>query len=175
LPDGQLADSFVIRTQQHREMWAAENVVRKGYAYYLPRVLETVRITAGGVRRKEFQVRPLFPAYLFVQATSGQWHELLHTFGVVGVVPGAGGAPAIIRAATLARIQALEQDGVVVLPKELEGYQANQTVRVIRGAYAGYTGLVQGMASNHRVQMLIDYMGRKVPFLVREADLELAA
>jgi transcription antitermination factor NusG len=170
-----MADSFVIRTQQRRERWAAENVVRKGYTYYLPTILETIRVTSGGVRRKEFQVRPLFPAYLFVQADNGQWHELLHTFGVVGVVPGAGGAPAIIRASALARIRALEQDGMVVLPKELAGFQPNQSVRVMRGAYGGFKGLVQGQASNLRTQILIDYMGRKVPFLVRDADLELAA
>jgi transcription antitermination factor NusG len=176
LPDGQLADSFVIRTQQRREMWAAENVARLGRTYYLPTVLETKRVTSHGVRRKEYQVKPLFPAYLFVQADEGQWHELLRAFGVAGVIPGANGQPAIIKAAALARIRALEQNGVVVLPKEiLPGFQPNQSVRVMRGAYSGFTGLVQGMASKQRAMVLIDYMGGKVKFMVREDDLELAA
>lgn len=170
-----LPDCFVARTEHLRERWAAENVARAGYRYYLPQVHETVRIVSRGRRRREFHVKPLFPSYLFVSAESGQWHEMLKAFGIVGVIPGSGGYPAIIRAADLARIQGLEEDGIVHLPDIRKGFQPNETVRITSGAYSGYTGLVQGTSPNERIQLLLDYMGRKVPFLVPEGRLELVA
>lgn len=167
-------DSFVIRTQQHRERWAAENIFRAGYSYYLPQVVETVRVVRRGVRRREYQVKPLFPSYIFVSADRA-WHSALVAFGVVGIVPGTAGAPAIIRAPALRAIQAMEQDGIVHLPKlslDVPRIKINAPARITSGAYAGFAGIVEGISANDRVQVLLDYMGRKVPFIVREANLE---
>jgi transcription antitermination factor NusG len=175
VPEGILSDWFVVRTQPRRERWAAENVARAGYTYYLPEIMETIRSHCGGVRRREFQVKPLFPSYLFAQAEHGQWHELLRTFGVVALVQGAGGAPGMLRASAMATIRAWENNGVVELPTSATGFQPNQRVTITSGAYAGFTGLVQGNSASERIQVLLDYMGRKVPFLVREAHLEAAA
>lgn len=175
LPELHLPDCFVVRTQQHRERWAAENIARAGYLFYLPEVMETVRLMRGGVRRREFQVKPLFPSYIFASAESGQWHGLLRAFGVVGLVPGSGGYPATIKAAALAAISGLEENGVIRLPVIQSGFQPNIPVRITSGAYAGYTGLVQGNSAGERINILLDYMGRKVPFLVRETALELVA
>lgn len=175
MPEGILSDWFVVRTQTNRERWAAENVARAGYTYYLPELMEPIRIVRGGVRRRELRARPLFPAYLFAQAEHGQWHALLRSFGVVGLVQGAGGFPAMMRGNAIALIKALERDGVIELPKSATGFQPNQPVRITSGAYAGFTGLIQGNSASERIQVLLDYMGRKVPFLVREASLEAVA
>lgn len=172
MPQSELSDCFVARTQPYRERWAAENCLRAGYSFYLPETIETVRIVKRGRQRREFRTKPLFPCYLFVSAVSGQWHSLLRTFGIVALVPGSGGNPAIMRASELARIKAFEgADGMIALPRK--GLRHGDTARITSGAYAGYTGLVQGLSPNERIQMLLDYMGRKVPFLVRECDLEL--
>lgn len=173
MPELCLSDSYVVRTQHKRERWAAENIARAGYAYYLPQIMETIRVVTGGRRRREFRAAPLFPSYIFVQA-DGRWHGLLNTFGVVGVVPGSGGEPALIRSSALSAIRGLEVNGVVQLPVLQTGFQPNQRARIMRGSYAGYTGIVQGNSGSERVSVLLDYMGRKVPFLVREADLEAA-
>lgn len=176
MPDGITTDWFVVRTQPRRERWAAQNVVRAGFTYYLPEVMETVRTVQGGRRRREFQVKPLFPSYLFAQHAYGQWHELLRTFGVVAIVQGSGGYPSLMRDADLAKVRAWAgSDGVIQLPKSATGFQPNQRVNITSGAYAGFTGLVQGNSGTERVNVLLDYMGRKVPFLVREANLEEAA
>jgi transcription antitermination factor NusG len=172
LQEAELSDCFLVRTQHRRERWAAENCFREGYGFYLPEITETIRIVKGGCRRREFRNVPLFPGYLFVSAATGQWHALLRTFGVIALVTTTGGEPALVRLPELLRIKALEGDGVIRLPKH---FSHNSNVRITAGAYAGYTGLVQGMSPNERVQVLLEYMGRKVPFLVREGDLELVA
>jgi transcription antitermination factor NusG len=173
LQEAELSDCFLVRTQHRRERWAAENCFREGYGFYLPEITETIRVTKSGQRRREFRSVPLFPGYLFVSAVSGRWHTLLSTFGILALVTTAGGGPAIVRLPELLRIKALEGDGGRVrLPKH---FSHNSNVRITAGAYAGYTGLVQGMTPNERVSVLLEYMGRKVPFLVREGDLELVA
>lgn len=167
---------FVVRTQPRRERFAAENVARAGYVVYSPEFMETVRATNFGRRRREFQVRPLFPSYIFAQHADNQWHELLRTFGVSGIVPGTGGQPALLRDRDVLSIRALEQNGIVILPDGSQLPDAplrlNEPVRVTSGAYAGYNGLVNSSPSNERVKILLDYMGRKVPFLVRVESLE---
>jgi transcription antitermination factor NusG len=172
LQEAELSDCFLVRTQHRRERWAAENCFREGYGFYLPEITETLRIVRNGHRRREFRNVPLFPGYLFVSAASGQWHTLLKTFGVIALVTTTGGHPALVRLSELLRIKALEGDGIIRLPKH---FPHNSNVRITAGAYAGYTGLVQGMSPNERIQILIEYMGQKVPFMVREGDLELVA
>jgi transcription antitermination factor NusG len=175
LPEITLTDSFVLRTQQHRERWAAENIFRQGRRFYLPTIVETVRTVKRGNRQREFVTKPLFPGYLFVDASSGQWHELLTAFGVTGIVAGASDRPAIIHAVRLREIHAMEgQDGNVRLVSA-SLLRAGQTARITSGSYTGFLGVVQGMSANDRVQILLDYMGRKVPFLVRYDNLELVA
>jgi len=168
---------FVARTQAHRERWAAENVSRLGFSYYFPIVLETRRVIIDGRRMKEFRPAPLFPGYLFVQHEAGQWHVLLSTFGVIGVVLGSGGQPGIIRNAEIQRLRSLEQNGTIVLPKKQNPQNLrdpNVRARITSGPYTGFVGLTQGIAVNERINILLDFMGGKVKFLVREGDLELA-
>lgn len=168
-----LSDSYVVRTQANRERWAAENCFRAGYSFYLPEITETVRILKRGKRAREFRNKPLFPGYLFVTVPEDRnYYALTRAFGVLGMVLTTGGGPAIMRANELRRIKAFEgNDGKVHLPKK--GFRHGDTARIVAGAYAGFNGLVQGLSANERIQMLLDYMGRKVPFLVREEDLEL--
>jgi transcription antitermination factor NusG len=165
---------FLVRTQSRRERWAAENVARAGATYYLPEVMETVRIVKRGVRSREFRTRPLFPCYLFVQTPNQQWHFLLRTFGVIAMVLGSNGGPGWIYDSELMALRAREENGVVKLPPASSKFSVKQPVRVMQGAYAGFVGLVQGNSATERVQILLDYMGRKVPFLVNEGALEAA-
>ena len=173
MPDATLSDCFVAQTQPNRERWAAENCLRLGYGFYLPEVTETVRLKRGGKIVRRFRNRPLFPGYLFVSSeTTLGWYPLLRTLGITGLLQGGGDRPALIRSRELQRIKAFEGvDGRIQLPRK--GFRNNDRARITAGAYAGYEGLVQGLSPNERIQILIDYMGRTVPFIVRETDLEL--
>lgn len=178
MPDTNFSDWFVVRTQTNRERFAAENVHRVGeYQVYFPKVVERKRAILGGRRRLVFTTVPIFPGYIFARSPYGQWHALLNAFGVTGIISGSGGAPGVLRNSAILALQASEENGVIVLPKEQTTVRVRpgQNVRVESGAYSGFAGIVQGMASGQRIQILIDYMGRKVPFLVREVDVALVA
>jgi transcription antitermination factor NusG len=171
-----LSDSWLVaRTIAKRERWAAENVAKIGAEFYLPKIMEVERFVQNGVRRREFRTHPLFPAYLFVRPAHGQWHALLDAFGIVGLIPGAGGLPATIKDTALSAIRALENNGMVELPAEAAPFAIGTTARITRGAYTGFTGLVQGTQAKDRIQLLLDFMGGKVKFLVPISDLESAA
>jgi transcription antitermination factor NusG len=167
-------DWLAARTQSRREIWAAENVSRLGAEFYFPKTLEAERFLQGGVRRREFRIRPLFPTYLFVRPADGQWHALLSAFGVVGLVLGSGGYPATVRDSAIAAIRRFEgSDGIVVLPKS--GFHVNQSIRITRGAYTGFNGIVSSTPAKERCQVLLDFMGGKVKFLVPLSHMEIAA
>lgn len=170
MPDITMSDCLVARTQPYRERWAAENCLREGFSFYLPEITETKRFERRGKRFRDFVNKPLFPGYLFI-GIKPIWQPILRVLGVSGIIQGSGEFPAIIRSADLLRIKAFEVDGVIRLPKK--GFGHGDAVRIVSGAYAGYTGLVQGMSPNDRIQCLVSYMGREVPFLVNEKSLEL--
>lgn len=163
---------FVCRTQPYRELWAAENVARQNGIYYLPKILESVRIVVRGVRKKEFRTRPLFPCYLFVKAQEGQWRFLLNTFGISAVVMHAE-QPGLLPGHVVDRLKAREKDGLVVLPAANK-FDSEQPVRLIKGAFSGHVGIVQGNSASERVRVLLDLLGRKTSFLVAESSLEAA-
>lgn len=162
---------LVVRTKQHREQWAAENVSRVGFPkYYLPQYLRTVR--QGSMKVAKANV--LFPSYLFVES-DGRWRVLLSTFGVTGVVL-QGENPAVFPQRAIDELRAREDEhGFVRLPeapkhKLVEG----AAVRVRGGNFAGRNGIHAGNAANERVRVLLDFLGRKTPFLIAEDMLEAA-
>lgn len=163
---------FVVRTQPYRERWAAENVARQGALFYLPEVLETVRLVVRGVRKREFRRRPLFPCYLFVK-TEGQWHFILTAFGVSAIIPGSNGQPGTIPDRAIQSLRERENNGVVVLPPR-SAFTAGQQVRLTKGAFSGHVGLYQGHSASDRVRILLDLVGRKVSTIVAENTLEAA-
>lgn len=166
---------LVVRTHTNRERYAADNIAQLGATPYLPEVIETVRKVVRGVRKRTFQRRPLFPGYLFVRYL-GQWRFLQSTYGVLGVIPGTDG-PGLIDGSVIARIRAREGvNGAIDLPPAR--FQPGQRVRVSSGMFSGfygeYVGLFREASAAERVKALLDYMGRKVPFLLEE-DVVLEA
>lgn len=162
-----MAEWLVVQTEHCRERWAAQNLARQNCLFYLPKVIERGFIKVRGARTKVVRVKPLFPRYLFVKSTNGQFHFVLTTPGVTAVVPGH------VPTSEILKLQNRESDGVVVLPPR-DKFEAGNTVRIKQGAYSGCVGIVQGMSSHERVHILLDYMSRRTSFLVEEAALEAA-
>ncbi len=156
---------IVARTKAQRESWAAENVARQGYVFYYPRVARRVRGKLGRLMVAE----PLFPRYLFVKARNN-WHPLLSTFGLAGVVMTAE-SPSLMPDKVIDELRSREDptSGLVVLPRLSEG----QTVRVRRGPFGGQSGIYQGSSSIDRERVLLDFLGRKTMVLIARDLLEV--
>jgi transcriptional antiterminator RfaH len=155
----------VARTKPNRERWAAENVARQGREFYLPTVMV--------VRKRLAQTQPLFANYLFV--LTDQWHFLLSTFGISGVVT-FGESPATVSHQIIEAIKAREVNGCVTLPAPVtsERFKIGTQVRVKGGMFSGCIGVYEGANPKQREQVLLDFLGRKTSVLFAPEMLEAA-
>lgn len=166
---------IVVQTKAGRERWAAENIARQQVQLYMPQVADAARF---GFRQQHSlaRVKPLFPRYLFVLITD-RWRFLLGTFGVSGVLMGTHG-PLSMPEREILRIKSFEDgDGLVVLPEKVASgarFSKDQSVRVKSGPYSGYYGIHQNSTTQERHRVLLDVLGRKVPVLFPEEQLEVA-
>jgi transcription antitermination factor NusG len=161
---------IVVWTKPNREQWAAENLCRQGYDFYLPKIAFTKKVK--GHKIATFQ--SLFDDYLFVNNTDN-WRPISGTFGVAGIIM-AGERPALLPQVEIDKLKMITQEGFVVLPeaKSKAKFEINQQVRIKDGVYSGYVGLVAGMSSRERVNVLLSGLGGKVPVLIDAGLLEAA-
>lgn len=160
---------FVGRTQPSRERWAAENCLRQGAETYLPLIIERNVVVRG--RKLVQRLRPLFPGYLFIR-TLGQWHFLCGTFGLINLIM-TGESPASIPQTIIDDLKQREADGAVQLPTQVtRAFDPKDPVRIADGPFEGRIGLVDGYTDSERVRVLLDLLGRKVPALFDEGQLE---
>src|SRR5262249_48975008 len=132
---------------------------------YLPRLRER-RISHG----RKIEVRPpLFPGYAFV-AIELQWHTARWTVGVLGLIMG-GISPARVPDSVIAELKGRERNGLIELPKP-RGLRAGDTVRVLRGPFAGHFALYAGMAPHERVAVLLALLGGQQRVILPKGDVE---
>lgn len=156
---------IVAQTQPRRERWAAENVARQGYEFYMPHIQM--------VKGKVVSAQPLFPRYLFIR-TAGQWRFLLGTFGVTGVILN-GEGPAVMPDRNIDELRQRENsDGMVMLPvAPRKRFAQGDEIRVSGGAFAGLAGIYDDAAPQERAHVLLEYLGRKTRVLIGEDYLVL--
>jgi transcription antitermination factor NusG len=124
---------------------------------YAPRV----RAAHQGGRR----VTLLFPGYLFVLASERGWWEVRWSPGIYRLIM-SGEEPALLSDEIVADLRGREgRDGLVRLPKRtrLNGgakFERGDTVRIAHGPMSGFTGLVEGMRGQQRVEILLALLGR---------------
>jgi transcriptional antiterminator RfaH len=174
------AQWLVGRTRPRQERWAAFNARRQGVETYLPMVCEPrIRELRKGERTemrpghvyRSSRVAPLFPGYLFLRTL--QWRFLLGTFGMLDLIRH-GDQPSAVPQAVIDDLKKREADGMVQLPEPPKYlFHDNDEVRVVDGPFAGRNGLVAGYTAVERVRVLLDLLGRKVPVLIAEEQLEL--
>lgn len=157
----------VVQTKPQQEQWAAENVARQGFDWYLP--LTPVAAKKPG---KPSKIGCLFPRYLFVW-TQGRWHSLLGTFGITAVVMN-GPRPSILPEKAIESLRAREDhQGIIRLPNALEvRFQPDTEVRVNGGVFSGYRGLYSEMAGEDRSKVLLEFLGQKATVLIPDEFLE---
>ena len=162
-----MAHWIVARTKSRRERWAAENVQRQGYKFYLPQYEITSPIRGN---LKKVRTEPLFPSYLFIEI-DGPWRVLLCTFGIAGIVL-RGDQPAVMPQSEITRLQiASDEAGFVQIPNT---YKEGQAVRARSGPFVGHIGLYAGQPVPGRHAVLMDLLGGKIKTLFDSEMLEVA-
>ena len=154
-------------TKVRQEQLASDNLVRQGYAVYLPRLKILKRLRG----RQQARLEPLFPRYLFVQPDSAA-HSIApvrSTLGVSGIVR-FGQTPAILRTQTLRSLRAFETDPRL----GNQPIQCGRRVRVAEGPLQGMEGLVS-VVEQERVVILMNLLGHDTRVSLSTHQLQLAS
>lgn len=156
---------YLIQTKPRSENLALENLSNQGYNCYLP----MMKIEKVLNKRIEIKKVPLFPRYLFVNLDldfeSKSWAPIRSTRGVSSLVR-FGQSPAKIHDELVQYIYSREH---LSESKAQPLYQQGQSLKIIKGPFSGFDSIYQGMDSEMRVIVLLEFM-RKPLFMKFELD-----
>ena len=160
---------YVVHTKVRQEQLASDNLVRQGYAVYLPKIKLLKRIR----RRQEVKQEPLFPRYLFVRPESAATSiaPVRSTLGVTALVR-FGQEPAVMRPEVLESIRAFETDRNAAPKEVLSPFQPGVHICVADGPLAGLEGLVSDV-SHERVVILMQLLGQDTRVSLSHHQLQL--
>lgn len=148
---------YVVATKPNGECTALANLVKQGFAPYLPQI-RTVRRHA---RRVEQVRRPLFPGYIFVSLDpqTARWRSINGTFGVRHILTN-NGVPQAITGGFVEALMAREEGGVIDLQEP--AFAAGDVVQVLDGPFAEQVGQIVSADQAGRVRLLLNLMGGDV-------------
>lgn len=150
---------YAVHTQPRAETRVHDNLLRQGYAAYLPRC----RLYVSHARRREVALRPLFPRYLFagVDRAAMRWRPILSTFGVSDVVR-TGEEPTPVPAEIVAALREREAAGMFDRLDLRRRLRLGEMVRITAGAFEDMFGRLVELREPERVVVLLDLLGRAV-------------
>jgi transcriptional antiterminator RfaH len=162
---------FVVHTKPNEEERAYHHLARQGFSVYLPKFLKTRR----HARKVEVAVRPLFPRYLFVALDLAQdrWRSIQSTFGVVGLVM-SGERPLPLAAEAVDAIRAREDGRGYITLGLPAGLGVGSRIKILDGVFAEHGGVLDRVADQRRVAVLVHLLGRQVRVFVGSESVTAA-
>lgn len=160
---------YVARTKPRQEQVANSNLLRQGFATYLPHLKVVRRIR----RRQELRLEPMFPQYIFFRPGCDEQSiaPVRSTYGVAGIVR-FGNAPAVLRGEALEAIATMECRQNQSSIEELSAIAPGSKVMVVEGPLAGMEGLVSTV-SMKRVEVLMQLLGAETKVRLALGSLEV--
>ena len=154
---------YVAHTRPNEESRAHLHLVRQGFEVYLPRYAKKRR----HARSVDTVVRPLFPRYLFVSLdlTRDRWRSIQSTFGVVGLVT-SGERPVPLSSEAVEAIRAREDAKGHVALGLAPGLGVGSKIKLLDGIFADHGGVLERIADERRVAVLVQLLGRQVRMVV---------
>jgi transcription antitermination factor NusG len=146
---------YAAYTCSNHEKRVAEQLGLRSVEHVLP-LYEASR------RWKDRHVRlqlPLFPGYVFVRLAAYDRMLVLRTAGVVRLV-GIGNTPTPIPDQEVAGLQGALREGARLQPHPY--LSVGRRIRIVRGAFAGYEGILIRHKGNFRVVLSIDLIQRSM-------------
>ncbi len=149
---------YVATTLPHMEAGAAGRLQDQGFEVFLPLHRKTIR----HARRLSDVVRPVFPGYLFIRMDTGRcrWRAVNGTQGI-GHLIASGASPLPVRSGVVEALkEATDSEGLLHLANGLE---PGDTVRLKDGPFANTIGTLLSLRPNDRCQVLISWLGSRIP------------
>ena len=154
---------YVVQTQPLGEARALANLTRQDFEAYLPRYKRERR----HARRVDTVVRPLFPRYLFVRLDLGRdrWRSVSSTYGVSQIIM-SGEMPAPLPDGLVEELRGREIDDGFIKLGLLPGLKVGSRIRLTEGLFVDHVGVIERVADEHRIAILLQLLGREVRVFV---------
>ena len=148
---------YIVQFKPNRHKIAVRNLKQQGFDTFLP-MHEVTRRTAV---KFETVIRPLFAGYMFVACSPEQapWRQINSTYGISRMLSYAEGPKPIPEALINGLRARCDNVGKV---KPLDSFEAGQSVKMHAGPFANFIATVEQMASDARVWVLLDFMGKEI-------------
>lgn len=163
---------FPIATRFGAEQLAVDSLVELGHWAYVPILRETV---GNGRGKRAIRESALFPGYAFcwLDRERVDWHAVGAAKGVCGLVR-VGNAIVAVPDADIVRAERFVTEARRAKPKAELLYGVGQQVRVVRGAFESFNGIVQKaliLKGRPRVVVELSLFGRLSPAELDQADV----
>lgn len=159
----------VVYAKPACEMLAAKAIVEAGYRSYCPTLRQRARCpVAHRPRRDEWQIKPLFPRYLFAEVVDGPESvgAILHCTGVADLLRrDFGQAIALMPEALIEAIRETERANAFDEPSDAPRFlpQPRERVRILDGAWSRMVGEVAAAKDgDERVRVLLHLFDRRI-------------
>ena len=158
---------YLIQFKPNSHKIAVRNLQRQGFETFLP-MHEVTRRT---VVKFETVIRPLFAGYMFVgcDPKKAPWRQLNSTYGISRLLSFAEG-PKPVPEALITGLRARCDSVGKVMP--LENFEADQSVQIHSGPFESFIANVEQMASDARVWVLLDFMGKETRVQVDRQQIQ---
>jgi transcription antitermination factor NusG len=176
LADGVPDSTWVaVWTKPRAEKAAARALESHAVTHWLP--IQTVR-RQWSDRWKDVEI-PLFPGYLFAEASVRTWLSLLRVPGVLTVVK-RGRDPAWISANRMAEVRCAVQRAKHVAHSPhgahvVEDFEVGDRVRVVDGPIAGLVGVVRETRGSRRLLVGFEEIGLALSVSIGTANVEASS
>jgi len=159
---------FVVQTKPNAFETTRAGLDRQGYLSFMP----LQRVTKRSRKGLQTSLRPLFPGYLFLSGDEDKmnWRAISYTRGVRRILLTPSGQPAKLPTDFVTELSRMTDD-----QGRLEAaakFDPGDDVRVVNGPMAGWAAKVLALSDTNRIRLLLDVMGRMVPFEVAIRDIE---
>lgn len=143
----------VAHLRSRQEKAVARLLLEGGKPFYLPQMTQTFRRSG----RTQVSHLPLFPGYIFLRRVEGLRETLWRTKAVASMLEVEDQAQLT---AELRQIQQLQVNGAVFTP----GFAIarGDAVRIVEGAFSGYSGVVQGERGALRLVVSVSMLRKSV-------------
>ena len=158
---------YIVQFKPNSHKIALRNLHRQGFGTFLP-MHEVTRRT---VAKFETVIRPLFGGYMFVACDpeTAPWRQINSTNGVCRMLSFAEGSKPMPEALIAGLRARCDSVGKVV---PLENFEAGQLVEMHSGLFESFIATVEQMASDTRVWVLLDFMGKETRIQVDRQKIQ---
>jgi transcriptional antiterminator RfaH len=143
---------YLVKTKSLSENRVFTRLTGAGYEVLFPKISKKSKRSRG-----VFELRPLFPTYLFVRFVGDELKTIKYTHGVARVIC-FGPEPQEVGEDIIAAVRArMDEGGVVKLERKTLSLAAGQRVKIHEGPFAGFDAIfVEEMPDRERVVLLLD-------------------